>query len=75
MNDQARKEREITEDELRSTQSPQLVSALDKKSQLMKIATIQPYAKPLKKRFFYTYEANNNIDNQEKSILENLRKT
>lgn len=41
----------------------------------MKIATIQPYAKPLKKRFFYTYEANNNIDNQEKSILENLEES
>ena len=37
----------------------------------MKIATIQPYAKPLKKRFFYTYEAKNIIDNQEKSISEN----
>ena len=29
----------------------------------------------LRKRFFYTYEANNNIDNQEKSILENLEES
>ena len=42
LNDQARKEREITEDDLRGTQYPHLVRALYKKSQLMKIAVIQP---------------------------------
>ena len=42
MNVQDEKEREITKYELRITQPPQLVSALDKKSQLMKIAVIQP---------------------------------
>ena len=35
----------------------------------MKVATIKPYANPLKKRFFYTYEANSNIEN-----LEELKK-
>ena len=38
----ANKERESTKDILRSTQTPQLISALDKKSQLMKITIIQP---------------------------------
>ncbi|AYJ79268.1 rod shape-determining protein MreC [Aliarcobacter cryaerophilus ATCC 43158] len=38
----------------------------------MKVATIKPYANPLKKRFFYTYEANSNIENQENSTVENL---
>ena len=35
-------EREITEEILRSIQPPQLISALDKKSQMMKIVVIQP---------------------------------
>ena len=39
---QESQEREITEEKLRSTQPPQLISALDKKSQLMKIDVIQP---------------------------------
>lgn len=39
---QASKERELTEEKLRSTQPPQLISALDKKIQMMKIAIIQP---------------------------------
>ena len=39
---QASKERELTEERLRSTQPPQLISALDKRSQLMKITVIQP---------------------------------
>ena len=38
---QASQEREITEEKLRSSQPPQLISTLDKKSQLMKIAMIQ----------------------------------
>ena len=42
LNVQAEKEREITKDELRSSQPPHLVSALDKKSQLMKTVVIQP---------------------------------
>ena len=42
MNVQARKDRENKEDKLKSTQHPQLISALDKESQLMKIAIIQP---------------------------------
>ena len=42
LNVQARKEREITEYELRITQYPHLVSALDKKTQLMKIAVVKP---------------------------------
>ena len=36
------KERENKEDKLRSLQPPQLISALDKKNQSMKIAVIQP---------------------------------
>lgn len=39
---QASQEREITEEKFRSTQPPQLISALDKKSQMMKITVIQP---------------------------------
>ena len=39
---QASQEREITEEKLRSIQPPQLISALDKKSQMMKIVVIQP---------------------------------
>ena len=39
---QASQEREITEEKLRSTQPPQLISALEKKIQLMKIVVIQP---------------------------------
>jgi hypothetical protein len=39
---QASKERDLTEEKLRSTQSPQLINVLDKKSQLMKIRVIQP---------------------------------
>ena len=39
---QESREREITEEKLRSTQPPQLISALDKKSKMMKIAVIQP---------------------------------
>ena len=39
---QASQEREITEEKSRSTQPPQLISTLDKKSQLMKIVVIQP---------------------------------
>ena len=39
---QSSQERELTEKRLRSTQPPQLISALDKKIQLMKIAVIQP---------------------------------
>ena len=39
---QASREREITEEKLRSTQPPQLISALDGKSQMMKIVVIQP---------------------------------
>ena len=42
LNVQARKDRENKEDKLKSTQPPQLISALDKESQLMKIAVIQP---------------------------------
>ena len=38
----ARKDMEIIEDQLRSTQPPQLISSLDKKIHLMKIAVIQP---------------------------------
>ena len=38
---QESQEREITEEKLRSSQPPQLISTLDKKSQLMKIAMIQ----------------------------------
>jgi hypothetical protein len=38
---QAIQGREITEDKLRSTQPSQLISALDKKSQMMKITVIQ----------------------------------
>lgn len=41
----------------------------------MKIATIRPYAKPLKKRFFYTYKSSSNLENNEKPILENLENT
>ena len=39
---QASQKREITEEKLRSTQPPQLISALDKKSHMMKIVVIQP---------------------------------
>ena len=39
---QESQEREITKEKLRSTQPPQLISALDKKIQLIKIATIHP---------------------------------
>ena len=39
---QASQEREMTEEKLRSTQPPQLISALDKNSQMMKIVVIQP---------------------------------
>lgn len=39
---EASQEREITEERLRSIQPPQLISALDKKSQMMKIGVIQP---------------------------------
>ena len=42
LNVQAMREREIVGDKLRSTQPPQLISALDKKSHLMKIVVIQP---------------------------------
>ena len=38
---QASQEREFTEEKLRSTQPPQLISALDKKIQMMKIVVIQ----------------------------------
>ena len=38
---QASQEREITEEKM-STQPPQLISSLDKKSQMMKIVVIQP---------------------------------
>ena len=38
---QGSQEREITEEKLRSTQPPQLLSALNKKNQLMKIVVIQ----------------------------------
>ena len=38
---QASQEREINEEKLRSTQPPQLISALDKKSQMMKIVVIR----------------------------------
>ena len=36
------KEKEIKKDKLKDTQSPQLISALDKYTQLMRIAVIQP---------------------------------
>ena len=36
------KEKEIKQDKLRDTQSPQLISVLDKESQHMRIAVIQP---------------------------------
>ena len=39
---QASQDREITEERLRSIQPPQLISALDKKRQMMKIVVIQP---------------------------------
>ena len=39
---QASQEREVTEEGIRSTQSPQLISALDRKSQMVKIVVIQP---------------------------------
>ena len=39
---QASQEREITEEKLRSTKPPQLISSLSKKSQMMKIPMIQP---------------------------------
>ena len=39
---QASQERELTKERMRSTQPPQLISALDKKSQMMKIVVIQP---------------------------------
>ena len=39
---QASQERDITKEKLRSTQPPQLISALDKKSKIMKIVVIQP---------------------------------
>ena len=39
---QANQEREVTEEGIRSTHSPQLISVLDRKSQMMKIAIIQP---------------------------------
>ena len=42
LNVQAMKERETVGDKLRSTQPPHLISALDKKSYLMKIVIIQP---------------------------------
>ena len=42
LNFQDRKERENKEDKLRRLQPTQLISALDKKNQSMKIATIQP---------------------------------
>ncbi|AXK49699.1 rod shape-determining protein MreC [Aliarcobacter trophiarum LMG 25534] len=38
----------------------------------MKVATIKPYANPLKKRFFYTYRANSNIEAKDNNILENI---
>ena len=38
----------------------------------MKVWTIKPNTKTKKKRFFYTYEANSNIENQENSTVENL---
>lgn len=38
----ASQERELTEERLRCTQPPQLINALDKKSQMMKIEVIQP---------------------------------
>ena len=38
----ANQERDVIEEEVRSTQSPQLISALDRKSQMMKIVVIQP---------------------------------
>ena len=39
---QASQERELTKERLGSTQAPQLISALDKKSQMMKIIVIRP---------------------------------
>ena len=39
---QGSQEREITKEKLRSTQPPQLISSLHKKSQMMKITVIQP---------------------------------
>ena len=39
---QASQKRDITEERLRSTQPPQLISPLDKKSQMMMIVVIQP---------------------------------
>ena len=39
---QASQETKITKEGLRSSQTPQLISALDKKSQMMKIVVIQP---------------------------------
>ena len=41
---QESKERDMTEARLRSTQPPKLISALDKKSQMMKITILQPAA-------------------------------
>ena len=41
---QAGQERDVAEQEARDVQSPQLISALDRKSQLMKIVVIQPAA-------------------------------
>ena len=38
---QSNRKRESTKERLRSTQPPQLISALEKKSQMMKIAVIQ----------------------------------
>ena len=39
---QASQEREVTEEGIRSTQSAQLISALDKTNQLMKFFVLQP---------------------------------
>ena len=41
---QDNQERDVAEEEARDVQSPQLISALDRKSQLMKIVVIQPTA-------------------------------
>lgn len=45
LNMQAEKERHATQEQLRATQPQQLVTALDKKSQMMKVVVIQPLVK------------------------------